>query len=107
GFSHEDPNETAIALVKAKKPDLVVVAYGSPKQEFWMHQAAQELPDVESFIGIGGALDFWSGHIKRAPLFLRKLGLEWLWRLFLEPKKRFKRIWTAVVKFPLISLFSE
>lgn len=106
GSSSEDPNDEAILEVKNKNPNLVIVAYGSPKQEFWMEKAASKLPRVEKFICVGGALDFWSGQIKRAPLLFRKLGLEWLWRLFLQPKKRFKRIWTAVVRFPLISLFS-
>lgn len=107
GSSAHDPNEEAILEVKKKNPDLVIVAYGSSKQEFWAEKAASELPHVEKFICVGGALDFWSGQIKRAPLLFRKLGLEWLWRLFLQPKKRFKRIWTAVVRFPLIALFSD
>jgi len=59
-----------------------------------------QLPRAKILIGIGGALDFLTGKIKRAPLILRRLGLEWLWRLIKQPK-RIGRIFKAVVIFPL------
>ena len=76
---------------------LVLVALGSPKQEFFIKRAKQLLPDAV-MIGIGGSFDVWSGVVKRAPEIYQKLGLEWLYRTVKEPQ-RFKRI------FPTLPLF--
>jgi len=57
-------------------------------------------------MGVGGAFDFISGNIKRAPFILQKIGLEWLWRLGQEPK-RFNRIIKATIVFPFLALFKK
>lgn len=57
-------------------------------------------------MGVGGAFDFLTGKIRRAPGWLRTIGLEWLWRLILQPK-RWKRIWNAVIIFPTRIFFNE
>lgn len=82
----------------AAKPEILLVAFGAPKQEKWLAKYLKELPSVRVGIGVGGAFDFLAGRSRRAPRFLRKLGLEWLWRLILEPW-RFNRIMTALVRF--------
>ena len=105
GFSTCDPSEEAFELVKASKANVVLVAYGAPKQELWIAKYHKKLPDLVHIMGVGGSFDFWCGDIKRAPLFIQKLGLEWFWRLCLDPLKRAKRIWNATVKFPFVSLF--
>lgn len=64
--------------------DLLFVAYGYPKQEYWMGRYLQK-SNVKVAIGVGGTLDYFAGLSKRAPVSLRNLGLEWLWRLFQEP----------------------
>lgn len=64
--------------------DILFVAFGSPKQEIWIAENLEKLP-VKVAIGVGGAFDFVSGKVKRAPVWVRKLGLEWLFRLFLQP----------------------
>jgi N-acetylglucosaminyldiphosphoundecaprenol N-acetyl-beta-D-mannosaminyltransferase len=66
------------------KIDILFVAFGSPKQEIWINRNLHDLP-VKVVIGVGGAFDFISGKIPRAPGFLRKLGLEWLFRLIIQP----------------------
>lgn len=84
--------------------DLLFVAYGHPRQEKWIKRNIAKL-NVGVAMGVGGAFDFYSGDlplIKRAPAFLRLRGLEWLWRLCLEPRKRFPRVIKAVVYFPLL-----
>ncbi len=86
--------------LRAAGPALVFVGFGHPKQEIWIDEYRSRLPSVRLFLGCGGALDFISGSISRAPGIMRKLGLEWLWRLVLEPK-RWKRILNAVIVFPL------
>lgn len=66
--------------------ELLLVCLGSPRQELWMKSYSPVLPGV-LMIGLGGALDVFSGRIRRAPLLWRRLGLEWLFRLLQEPKR--------------------
>ena len=63
---------------------------GSPRQEIWIQRFHEEL-SVSCTLGVGGLFDFYSGHIPRAPLWLREIGFEWLWRLKQEPIKKFRR----------------
>jgi N-acetylglucosaminyldiphosphoundecaprenol N-acetyl-beta-D-mannosaminyltransferase len=70
--------------LKGAKIDILFVAFGSPKQEIWISKNIQNLP-VKVVIGVGGAFDFISGKVPRAPKVLRSLGLEWLFRLILQP----------------------
>ncbi|NQV00865.1 MAG: WecB/TagA/CpsF family glycosyltransferase [Parcubacteria group bacterium] len=83
---------------------LLFVALGMPKQEKWIVHNLKKMPSVKLAIGIGGAFDFIAGRIKRAPKFIRSIGMEWLWRLILQPW-RIRRIFKAVIKFPLSVLF--
>jgi N-acetylglucosaminyldiphosphoundecaprenol N-acetyl-beta-D-mannosaminyltransferase len=69
---------------KAAGIDILFVALGSPKQEEWIGKHLDELP-VKVVMGVGGAFDMISGKVKRAPTFMRALGLEWLWRLIIQP----------------------
>lgn len=75
------------------------VAFGHPKQEKWI---ARNLPHIPArfAMGVGGAFDVLSGQKPMVPWFLRRVGLDWLWRLVIEPQ-RFPRIWRATVIFPL------
>ncbi len=83
--------------------DIVFVAFGAPKQEKWIASNINKCSSVKLMIGVGGAFDFISDKIKRSPTIMRKIGIEWLYRLFKEPW-RFKRIYTAVIRFPLMTL---
>jgi len=89
-----------------KLPFILFVALGAPKQEKWINENLKKMPSIKLAIGVGGAFDFISGNIKRAPKFIRDLGLEWLWRLMIQPW-RIKRIFNAVVVFPLLVLKSK
>ena len=82
---------------------LLFVAYGAPAQDLWIARNLPKLRTVKVAMGVGGAFDFLAGLQKRAPAFLRRIGLEWLWRLIREPR-RAKRIWRAVVVFPWMVL---
>ncbi len=81
--------------------DIVFVALGAPKQEEWIFTNKKIMRGVKIAMGVGGAFDMISGKTPRAPVCMRKIGLEWLWRLYLEPRKRFKRIVNAVIVFPM------
>ncbi len=82
-FSDDAP---IIADINEKKPDLLLVCLGAPKQELWMQTHASEL-DAGLMIGLGGSLDVFAGVVQRAPVLWQKLGLEWLYRLLKEPKR--------------------
>lgn len=83
------------------KTDILFVALGAPKQEIWIYDNMPKLPNIKIAVGVGGTFDFISGKIPRAPKFLREIGLEWMWRLMMEPRKRFKRVINAIIIFPL------
>lgn len=89
-----------IEKINEAKPDILFIAYGCPKQELWIERNLKKCASVRVAIGIGGTFDFYAGKLKRAPKWMQRLGLEWLWRLILQPT-RIKRIWNAVVVFPL------
>jgi len=89
-------------LIHKAKPDILLVAYGSPAQDLWIARHQKEL-EVPVALGVGGAFDFISGTVSRAPQFLRVFGLEWLWRLILQPW-RIKRIIDALIIFPWLVL---
>ncbi|MEK7545720.1 MAG: WecB/TagA/CpsF family glycosyltransferase [Patescibacteria group bacterium] len=84
--------------IDVAKPDILLVALGHGKQERWIRDHLPKLPSVKVAMGIGGTLDFLAGHVWRAPLILRRLHLEWLWRLVIEPW-RFFRIFEATFVF--------
>ncbi|MBQ7876145.1 MAG: WecB/TagA/CpsF family glycosyltransferase [Clostridia bacterium] len=88
--------------INSKKPDLLLVCLGFPKQENWIYDNREKL-DVKAMIGAGGCLDVFSGTVERAPEFYCKHGLEWFYRLKKEPW-RFKRM-TALPVFALKVLF--
>jgi N-acetylglucosaminyldiphosphoundecaprenol N-acetyl-beta-D-mannosaminyltransferase len=76
-------DETRAAVATAR-PQLLLVAYGAPKQELWIHRNAHDL-GVPVSIGVGGAFDFLAGRVPRAPAWMRRLGIEWLFRLMRQP----------------------
>lgn len=86
-FREEAP---VVEAVRAAKPDVLFVALGSPKQEYFMSRHLQEL-EVPFLIGLGGSLDAFAGTVKRAPAWVCRIGAEWLYRLVKEPK-RFRRM---------------
>ncbi len=87
-----------IKKINNAEPNILFVALGAGKQEKFIAENLDKMSSVKIAMGVGGAFDFISGKIKRAPKWMRKIGLEWLWRLFIEPW-RLKRILTATIKF--------
>lgn len=87
-------------LLKNTRPAVVAVCLGAPRQESWIVQNAKLLSDcgVKVASGLGGSVDFVAGTIVRAPLFFRKIGMEWLWRLLREPS-RIKRQLNTIPAF--------
>ncbi len=82
-------NTQVIKEINRFKPDVLLVAYGMKKQEFWISENLSKL-NVGIVIGVGRSFDYYSGELKRAPGWLRKIGMEWFYSLIMEPS-RFKR----------------
>jgi N-acetylglucosaminyldiphosphoundecaprenol N-acetyl-beta-D-mannosaminyltransferase len=84
GSPGPEGDEESLQRIQAARPDLLLVAYGNPKQEMWVARNRDRL-EVPVAIGVGGAFDFIAGRARRAPQVLRRVHLEWLWRLAMEP----------------------
>lgn len=84
--------------------DFLIVGYGHPFQEKWIERNSSKI-SAKVFVGVGGTFDFLIGNIRRAPRIIQALGLEWLFRLFIQPS-RYKRIYKAVVSFSYL-IFSK
>ncbi len=91
-------DEKLVKMMNLRKPDILFVALGHGKQEKWISKNLQNIPSVKLAMGVGGSFDYISGQVKRAPKFMRQLGLEWLYRLGKQPW-RLPRILTAVIRF--------
>ncbi len=92
-----------IAKINAFNPHIILVNLGAPKQELFMQRYKNEL-NCKLIIGAGGTIDFLSGKVRRAPQWMRRVGLEWLWRLAQQPW-RYKRIINAIILFPLACIW--
>ena len=92
-----EDKDAVFSDIKAKRPDIVLVALGIPLQEKLIYRHLDEF-DKGIFVGVGGSFDVISGHKKRAPRIFIKLKLEWLYRIVLEPQ-RLKRFYESNVKF--------
>lgn len=83
---------------------VVICNFGAPEQEIFLESLRSSPGNIRLAVGVGGSFDYLTGKLKRAPKIMRFFGLEWLWRLILQPK-RWKRIWTAVIIFPFLMFF--
>jgi N-acetylglucosaminyldiphosphoundecaprenol N-acetyl-beta-D-mannosaminyltransferase len=98
-----DVTGDSVARAAAAKPDLILVALGPPKQELWIHRAAAAVRPAVSF-GVGASLDFLAGKYRRAPRWVGRVGLEWLFRLFQEPRRLWRRYLVEGPRFALVVL---
>ena len=96
-------DEAMVAAINAARPDIVWVGLSTPKQERWMaaHRSRLEAP---ALVGVGAAFDMEAGLIRRAPMFLRRTGFEWTYRLAKEPRRLWKRYLSSNPKFVLLAI---
>ena len=100
-YNFESDFEKNIKLVnelKNAKPDILFLALGSPRQEIWLAKYKDTI-GAKINMGVGAVFDFYSGTKARSPEFLQKFGLEWLWRLFNEPGRLFRRYIISDIPF--------
>lgn len=91
GYFPREEEAAVVERIAASGASILLVAFGAPRQDQWIAQQKGALGSVRVAIGVGGLLDFFSGEKARAPLWLREMGMEWAFRLSLEPKRLWKR----------------
>jgi N-acetylglucosaminyldiphosphoundecaprenol N-acetyl-beta-D-mannosaminyltransferase len=98
GYFDSEKEKEIIQDINRKKPDIVLVATGSPRQEKWITDHAHGLNAAVCF-AVGGLFDFLSGEMDRAPFWMRKLGIEWAHRFVQNPKDKWNRIFIEIPAF--------
>lgn len=93
----EEEDRAIVERINETKPDFVWVGLGAPKQEKWM--AAHQGKIDGLMLGVGAGFDYYAENIKRAPMWMQKHNLEWVYRLVQDPKRLFKRYWSTNTKF--------
>lgn len=102
----EEENKKMLNKIGEFKPQFLVVCFGQPKQDIWIgtNKEILEKIGVKAALSAGGTLDFVSGKVKRAPEWIQNVGMEWLYRLYKEPKARFRRQITRVPRFFILGV---
>ena len=104
GFENDPRQQADIeARVKGARPHFLFVAFGAPKQEYWIYEHARKL-GVPISMGVGGSFEMVGGVVPRAPLWVQDIGFEWLFRLAREPRRLWKRYLTCIVQFTQLVL---
>ena len=97
GYFEDSEEPSLIALIRGAKPSLLFVGMGMPAQEKWIARNLRAL-NVPVVMGVGGSFDVLSGKLKRAPAPIRRLGIEWLFRLSQEPWR-----WRRIAQLPVFA----
>jgi N-acetylglucosaminyldiphosphoundecaprenol N-acetyl-beta-D-mannosaminyltransferase len=99
GFERDAAELNRIAdRIRAVKPHILFVAFGAPKQEYWMDEHGRQL-GVNVCIGVGGSFEMVGGVVQRAPRWIQRLGCEWLFRLCREPRRMWRRYLVGNAQF--------
>lgn len=101
-----EAERSVIERVRFARPDLLLVAFGAPKQEMFIDRVRHEIRPAVA-IGVGAALDFAAGRVTRAPVWMSDAGLEWLYRLSREPRRLWRRYLIEDPRFLMIALRSR
>jgi N-acetylglucosaminyldiphosphoundecaprenol N-acetyl-beta-D-mannosaminyltransferase len=84
GHADSWADEDALRMIREQRPHILLVAFGAPKQELWIDRAGRRT-DTPVAIGVGGAFDYLTGRVPRAPAWMRRVGMEWAYRLVRQP----------------------
>jgi len=90
GYFSQEETQQVLKAIRTTRPHLLLVAMGVPLQEIWINQYASQLPGI-TCMGVGGLFDFLAKRVARAPWLIRAVGMEWLWRLTMEPTRLWRR----------------
>jgi len=97
-----EQNHAMVQAINAAAPDILFVSLTAPKQDVWIHQHLHQI-NAKVALGVGAAFDTEAGTVKRAPVWIRQSGFEWLYRFIAEPQRLFRRYFVEAPRFiPLI-----
>ena len=99
GYFTESEVQEVISQINQSKATILIVGMGVPRQEIWLYTYSKKLHHIKIALAGGAILDFLSGNFKRAPRWIRKIGLEWFFRFSLEPKRLFTRYFIGNIIF--------
>lgn len=91
GYFGKQGSQAIIDKINASSAEILIVGMGVPTQEIWLNNNVNKLANIKVAVAGGAILDFMAGEVIRAPLLIQKIGMEWFWRLALEPKRLFTR----------------
>lgn len=100
--SWEEDDRATVEAINASGADILLMAFGNPKQELWFSRNKHRL-QVPVSIGVGGTFAFITGQVKRAPIWVQKSNMEWIFRMIQDPKRLFKRYAIGVMKFGFLT----
>ena len=106
GFLEDGESDRVVEMVNSSNADMLLVAMGNPLQERWISEQCAALR-VPISVGVGGLFDHWAGNLRRAPLWVRRLGIEWAQILLQQPGRKWRRYLLGNPKFILRSLRSR
>lgn len=102
GFENQkEENKKILKKIAACSPDLLIIGLGAPKQEVWIHTHNKQI-NASVALCVGATIDFLAGQQKRAPLWMRRFSLEWVYRMAKDPKRLGKRYGVNLLMFPCI-----
>jgi N-acetylglucosaminyldiphosphoundecaprenol N-acetyl-beta-D-mannosaminyltransferase len=104
GYFGPDDYPRVIAEIRASKPHMLFVGMPTPFKETWVERH-REFLQVPVIVGVGGSFDVLAGFIKRAPHWVQMAGMEWFWRLMMEPRKLWRRYLTLNSEFTWVAGF--
>jgi N-acetylglucosaminyldiphosphoundecaprenol N-acetyl-beta-D-mannosaminyltransferase len=103
GYFRPEDEPAIVRKIRASNADILFIGFGTPKKELWVGRYLQEM-QVSVCHGVGGSFDVFAGIVQRAPLWMQKSGLEWLFRLCQEPTRLWKRYLVTNTVFTLLVL---
>lgn len=104
GYFREDEESSIMQNIAASGANLLFVAISSPKKENLLYKYRETLKNINFIMGVGGSFDVLTGNVKRAPIWMQKIGMEWFYRLIQEPKRMWKRYLIGNPKFIFLVL---
>ena len=105
GFFSSTEENMIIEEINSRKVDVLIVGMGVPKQELWITAIKDKLETAKLCVAGGAIIDFIAGNVTRAPKWMRVMQIEWLYRLFLEPKRLWRRYLIGNIKFLYYVIF--
>lgn len=95
----QEENEAICKMINESGANVVLVGVGCPKQEKWIDAHKEKMPDVNLWMALGATIDFEAGNVKRAPVWVQKIAMEWFYRFLMEPRRMFRRYFVDDMQF--------